>query len=195
VVDALSESPQAHPRYERLLSLPAVTPYTGEIIPGQFTVCTSLYSPAGVYVYTIEILGALPSDRYVTSVSVSNGECKVVFDTNRRGGPVPAVKVTAGAGYYLLSIDLWDWRSIANGFTPGVGYQSVTFVSEGAYGPTLTGFAGAVTRFQFYPITPHTGATAPLDEDYACPTGGISTQAVCGQGNHGGTGTLQFALD
>jgi len=186
-----STAADSAPVFDRQSNELGPTTYSGEIRPGQFVVCTSAYSPAGVYQYTLEIVNALPSDQYASTLTQTNGSCDVVFTTRRRGGPAPVLNVLPQATF--VAIDLWDYRSLEEGFYPGVGYKSVEITSVPAEGLPLTGTDGAVARFYYSPLSP--GGETEGGTRSCSTSSGIVPTALCTGGNHGGTGTLQFGLD
>jgi len=177
-------------RFDRQSNELGPTTYSGDIRPGQFVVCTSRFSPTGLYHYTLEIVNALPSDEYASTLTQANGTCDVVFTTRRRGGPAPILNVAPQTTF--IAIDLWDYRSLSEGFYPDVGYKSVEILSVPPEGLALTGIEGAVARFYYYPLSPGGVTDGGTGQ---CPFGAIVPSALCPGGNHGGTGTLEFGFD
>lgn len=170
----------AAPHYSASTDIGSLTEYSGVPQPGKFVICTSQASPAFVpFLYQIEVVNALPSDKFVEQVIVYRGTCVVVFETRRRGGPIPEINVTAiSPGPVLSASVLFDYRSLEEGFSPGAGYPTAEFfdfTNGGSWsGTTMKGFEGAVLKVFYIPAI-------------LCPA------TICTGGGHGGGGTLQFS--
>lgn len=179
-------------RFLRSSDLPAEVAYSGVPQEGVFSICTSIFSLANgahdfPFTYTVEVTNSLPSDRYVNAVSVRPGHCVAVFETRRRGGPVPEVVVTATSNLVINGALLYDGRSIAAGYDEFKGFFPAEIIDTPATALeiTLRGFDGAVVKVYYQPADP-----------LSCPqhqAADVTVESLCESGGHGGTGTLQFA--
>jgi hypothetical protein len=157
------------PTFTQASTLPLSTAYSGILQPGRMVVCTSQYSPPGAYAYFVSVDGALPSDSSIVLATIDAGECAVVFETKRRGGPVPVVTIyeiqtlTSYGGVAL------DEDCLTDCYVPA---------STQSFSLTLEGFDGGIAKFYFSPPD-----CPVIDNVYGC------------FGGHGGTGTLTFQLD
>jgi hypothetical protein len=174
-----NKTSDAQPSFLKSTNVGFATEYSGVPSKGEFVVCTAKASPATIhFLYRIDVVTALPSDTYAEWVTVDAGTCIVVFETKRRGGPIPEVTVTPmTVGPVISAADLFYYRSINAGLSPSIGYPLAEYFdfteSSGWSGATLKGFEGAVLKVYYIPAIP-------------CPA------RICSGGGHGGGGTLQF---
>jgi hypothetical protein len=156
--------------------LPELTPYSGVLQPGRFIVCTSRFSPAAAYTYSISDVAKEKHDQYVTSVTIAPGECAVVYEIVGKKGDSPkeqhkhppSITVTGDP----LGLSDGGVRLDANGSHEFIDCFDATPLTV-----TMSGYEGAVTKFYYSsPIHP-------------------SVIITCTIGGHGGTSTATFGVD
>ncbi len=118
------------PRYESssqitpIASVPQSRPYPGTKVRGEATVCKDASSPAGSYTFNVSATNAQVGDLVATSVTLSPGQCSIVYNrTSRRfaNSRVAVVTVTeiipSDATYRLDRViaddDFGDLRTVA----------------------------------------------------------------------------------
>jgi hypothetical protein len=134
-------------------SIGDVTPYSGVLTPGIFVVCTSRFSPGGAYTYLVE---ADPvTEKFVRSVVMQPGECRVVAESKNRGGKsdthvihVSPVSAYTPDGYVLINSDCnVDCDHSAQASNPVLGgdggavvkyYFRISVLGAGGHGGTGT---------------------------------------------------------
>lgn len=142
------------------LGLPQPVPYGATVYPGEVVVCTSQLSPAGFQIYEISGSGLKPKDEIVPTVTLSPGECAVVFQTQDRGN-APTRKIT------VVPIPPYIGNVEGAEVFQNAGLTQDTCASQVSF--NVTGKEGATVK-QFFSGT------------------SLGVNAVC-DGGHGGTGT------
>jgi hypothetical protein len=118
-LSACSDQHIAAPETTEALTVPLATQvglhsadYGGKLHHGQFVVCTNETAPVSNVTYAIYPLNVLPTDEYVTAVTLAPGECAVVFSGHRKpkkGESIPSILVSSDP-----ALDSWG-ASISDG--------------------------------------------------------------------------------
>jgi hypothetical protein len=152
-----------------------IVEYSGESQLGRHIICTSKFSVKPGH-YSIEVTQPGEGDEWASQATVAPGTCAVIFQTTRTSG-FPAI-VTIGVAEASLSkiMHLTATCGPAQSCVPLCELQPIA------------SFTGTVTKYYFtHPDVFHSlmGGQFGLHDPTPC----------LDFGNHGGGGTLDFALD
>jgi hypothetical protein len=98
--------------------------YPGNPQPGQITVCKATGSPAGTYHFSVSASGSIAGDQMTSAVTLSPGQCTVVFERTTGGTALVSVTVAevipSGATFHLDHVDARDYNGTRTVSGPSV---------------------------------------------------------------------------
>lgn len=149
---------QSEPQIVPVAAVPQSRPYPGTRIAGEATICKDQSSRAGTYTFTIRVVQAHINDLVASSVTLSPGECKIVYNRwSRNYGISPFSEITvtevipADSLYRVASIAVDDDPTGPRVVSTG---QSATFSVNAYHGGYANFFNESSTAAPPPPPTP-----------------------------------------